>query len=78
MMLKKPGVAVAVVSAVLLCYCVLINFDSTVQFAYIIFGISPFLVLWMAYCILRYDKFEGRELAEDEEWRYADKNKDEL
>lgn len=78
MMLKKPGVAVAVVSAVLLCYCVLINFDSSARFACIIFAISPFLLLWMAYCILHDDKFEGQELGKDEEWGYADKNKDEL
>jgi hypothetical protein len=39
---------------------------------------SPFLVIWMAYAILKYGSYSGRELNEDEEWGYQDKNKDEL
>jgi len=37
------------------------------------FSISPFLVVWMAYTIIRYGPYNGRELKEDEEYGYQDK-----
>jgi hypothetical protein len=37
------------------------------------FSLSPFLVIWMAYTILKYAPFNGRELKENEEYGYQDK-----
>jgi len=77
-MFRKPSFAVAVVSAILIIYCALINFEISFPFIYFIFGVSPFLLIWVAYTIIRYGKYDGKELAEDEEWGYQDKDKDEL
>ena len=77
-MLKRPFFAVVVVSIILLVYCILINFNIFLPLVYFIFAISPFLVMWMAYSVIRYGNYGGRELNEDEEWGYQDKNSDEL
>jgi hypothetical protein len=77
-MFTKPAFAVVVVSLILLIYCVLINADSTLPIAYFIFAISPFLLLWMVYTIIRYGIYKGQELKEGEEWGYEDRSKEEL
>jgi hypothetical protein len=43
----------------------------------ILFFLSPFLVIWMVYRVIRYDSYHGKEL-NDEEWGYADKKKEDL
>jgi hypothetical protein len=75
-MLKKPAFAVTVVSIVLFAYCILILLKSPI--AFFVFSISPLLILWVAYVIIRFGIFTGRELEYDEEWVYSDKNKEEL
>jgi hypothetical protein len=77
-MFRKPSFPVAVVSIILLIYCVLINFNVSLSLVYFIFSISPFLLIWVAYTIIRYGKYEGKELGENEEWGYQDKNKEDL
>ncbi|MFI5187257.1 MAG: hypothetical protein ACHQF0_11060 [Chitinophagales bacterium] len=77
-MLRKPGFAVAAVSIILLVYCVLINFNISLPLVYFIFCISPFLLIWMAYSVIRHGNYKGKELNEDEEWGYQDRNRDEL
>ena len=75
-MARKPAFAVTVTSSILLLYCILIAGNSPL--AYIIFSISPFLIIWTAYSIIRYGIFSSRELKKDEEWGYDDKSKEEL
>jgi len=77
-MFKKPSFVVAIVTGVLLSYCILIGFNLSLSLAYFIFGSSPFLLLWMTYTIIRYGTYDGKNLEEDEEWGYQDKNKEEL
>jgi hypothetical protein len=75
-MFKKPSFAVIVTSVILVVYCWLINAGSPV--AYFIFAISPFLILWTAYSIIRFGTYNGKELDKDEEWGYQDKEKENL
>jgi hypothetical protein len=35
------------------------------------FAASPFLVIWMAYTIMKYGKYSGPDL-DDKEWGYQD------
>jgi len=44
----------------------------------LLFAISPVLVVWMVYSVLRYGTYIGRELKPGEEWGYEDKNRDDL
>jgi hypothetical protein len=75
-MLRKPSFAVTLTSVILFVYCLLIIRNSPL--AYFIFSISPFLVLWTVYTVIRFGIFKGKELNNDEEWGYEDKNKEEL
>jgi len=77
-MIKKPLFAVAVVSAILIIYCVLINFGICSPVVYFIFSISPLLLGWLAYTIIRFGVYNGEEFNTDEEWGYQDKSKEEL
>jgi hypothetical protein len=77
-MFRKPSVVVGVVTGVLLLYCVLIGFNLSINLANLIFAVSPLLLLWMTYTIIRHGIFNGKELQEAEEWGYQDKNKEEL
>jgi hypothetical protein len=40
-----------------------------------LFLLSPFVVLYMVYMVIRYGVYSGRELDEDEEWGYEDVDK---
>jgi hypothetical protein len=62
----------------LVIYTVLHQSGASLKLLGAMFLASPFLVIWMAYTILKYASYEGRELEENEEWGYQDKNKDEL
>jgi hypothetical protein len=44
----------------------------------LIFSLSPFIILWIVFSILKHGKYEGKELEEKEEWGYSDKDKNEL
>lgn len=38
-----------------------------------VFVLWPVFFLWTAYAIIRWDRYQGRELGEDEEWGYEDR-----
>ena len=78
MMIRKPIFAVVVVSLILLVYCVLIYLDLSLPVAYFTFSISPFLLAWMAYTIIRFGVYKGKEFDSDEEWGYQDRKKEDL
>lgn len=77
-MLRKPGFAVFVTTFYLILYYILFNFQAPTSVIATMFIFAPFLVAWMAYTILRYGEFKGKELEENEEWGYSDKDKQSL
>jgi len=77
-MFKKPSFVVAFVTGVLLLYCILIGFNLLLPIVNVVFASSPFLLLWMCYSIIRHGIYHGKELRENEEWGYQDKDKEEL
>jgi hypothetical protein len=70
--------ATIVVTLYLIVYTFLHQSGVSLKVLGVMFLLSPFLVVWMAYTILRYAPYDGKDLEENEEWGYADKNKDEL
>ena len=77
-MTRKPIFVVVVVSIILLVYCVLIYLNLSLPVAYFIFSISPLLLVWVAYTIIRFGVYKGKEFNSDEEWGYQDKKKEDL
>lgn len=69
---------VILVSVLLVGYTILLFTGWSPVVTGILFFLSPFLVIWMVYRIIRYDNYSGRELNEGDEWGYADKNKEDL
>ena len=76
-MLPKDILAVCIATVYLLVYGVLLQFNNTREFGIWMFLFSPILMGWTAYTVLKYGKYNGPELGE-EEFGYTDKAKDEL
>jgi hypothetical protein len=70
--------ATILVTVYLVVYALLHQSGASMELLGSMFLFSPFLVIWMAYAILRYATYKGKELGNDEEWGYADRNKDDL
>jgi hypothetical protein len=77
-MLKNPGFVVGFVSLYLVIYTILFQASAGINILMMMFVLSPFLVIWMVYVVLKYGKFKGRELQDDEEWGYCDRSRDTL
>jgi len=75
---RREIIPVIIGSAVLLLYYWLILSGNESGLTRLIFSLSPFILLWIVFSILRHGKFEGKELEENEEWGYSDKDKNEL
>ena len=75
---RKEIIPILIGSAVLgLYYCLVLSGNDS-GLTSLLFSIFPFLFLWIVFSILKYGKFEGKELKKEEEWGYADKDKNEL
>ena len=70
--MKLYKFATIFVTLYLVVYTVLLKLDVSINISLLMFSISPFLVIWMAYTILKNAPYHGRELKENEEWGYQD------
>lgn len=77
-MLRKPFFVTFIVSACLVIFHFLTTTGIFLNLAAAIFVMSPLLVIWLAYTVIRWGDYKGRELAEGEEWGYQDKDKSSL
>jgi hypothetical protein len=71
--MKNYKLATLLVTLYLVAYTILSRIEDGAPYVFFMFVLSPFLVGWMAYTILKYAPYDGRELKEDEEWAYQDK-----
>ncbi|WP_207424565.1 hypothetical protein [Desertivirga brevis] len=76
-MIKNTNFAISFASLYLLTFLILLHsgFERTV---WIMFFFSPLVIIYLAYVIIRYGEYKGRELNDNEEWAYGDKKKEEL
>lgn len=72
---RNEAIPAITVSVILIFYAILILTRVSFPFINFLFFISPFLLIWMVYNVIRFGDYKGRELEEDEEWGYADKKK---
>ena len=77
-MLKNPAFVVAAVTLYLVVYTVLFHTGASMNILLTMFLISPALVLWMVYVVLKYGKFDNKELEPDQEWGYSDRSRESL
>lgn len=74
-MFKKDIIAVIIGSLYLVVYCELLQFKAFEDAAMVLLLLSPVVIIWMVYSVLRHGRYSGRELGRDE-FGYADKNND--
>jgi len=77
-MLKNTTFVITAGSFYFLIFLILLFSGLFLKAATIMFLLSPILICWMVYIIIRYGKYSGKELRPDEEWVYGDKEKEEL
>lgn len=77
-MLKSPSFAALFASIYLLIYVLFLQLDIFANLSAILFFCSPVVLIWLAYTVIRYGRYEGEELKEDEEWGYQDKSREQL
>lgn len=70
--MKHEYMAISGVSLSLLTYLVLLS-TGVFHWAVLVFALSPFLIIWMAWVVLKYGTYAGQELAESQEFGYADR-----
>jgi hypothetical protein len=68
---KKSEIAVASGTIYILIYCVLLAFPSMMGYAWIMVFCFPLLIAWIAYTIIRFEKYEGQSL-DDAEFGYQE------
>ncbi len=71
-MKKAEWIPVIIVSAFLLVYLIMEFFNRTPGITRLIFSLSPLLIVWLVYSVIRYGDKNSRKLKNDEEWGYAD------
>jgi hypothetical protein len=74
-MLRSPAFVTTFVTVYLVIYTDLLHTGAPSGITTLLFALSPFFVVWMAITIMKYGKYTGPELKEDEEWGYQDVNK---
>lgn len=71
-MLRKPFFAVIISSLYLGLYLAFF-YTGNFNVVFKLFLAAPLVLCWLAYTIIRFGKFNGRELGKNEEWGYEDK-----
>lgn len=72
MIKTRAGFAVATTTTYLLVYCILLQIESLQQLGIGMFTLSPVVLIWMVYSVLRYGRYTGRELEAGEEFGYEE------
>ncbi len=67
--------AVGLLTVYLVVYLILWSFNISILAFSILFLLSPFLMFWAVYCVLKEKDFNYPEMDENEEWGYLDKTK---
>jgi hypothetical protein len=75
--MRNDKVSIALVALYFVIYLALLQFEATQSYGLLMLSIAPLLLGWMVYTILKYGKYTGRELG-NEEFGYQDKSKDQL
>lgn len=71
-MVKNPIFAILTVTAYLAFFAVITRLLPVLPLLFIMYAISPLLVIWMVYTVIRYGRYNGKELREGQEWGYED------
>ena len=71
--MKQTTIAVAGVSFLLLLYTLFASMEVFLGFVYLIFAVSPVLIIWMVWVVLRFGEYHGDEMVDEQEFGYEDR-----
>jgi hypothetical protein len=71
--MKQANFAVISVSIYLLIYTIFAHSPAMAWLTPTMFVLSPFLVIWMVYTVLKKGEYNGPELASEQEFGYQDR-----
>jgi hypothetical protein len=69
--------SVGLVTIYLVIYLTLLQFETTKAYGFVMLLFAPLLLCWMVYTILKYGRYDGPDLG-NEEFGYQDKSNDPL
>lgn len=69
--MKPDVISVLTVSFLLLVCCIFSVTNSFIGLVFLITSVSPLLIVWMVWNVLKKGEYNGPELQEDEEYGYA-------
>jgi len=72
MHLKHEYIVIGAVSLILIFYTALAVWGIFPGLVLMLFSLSPVLVIWMVWVVLKHGTYNGPELKEGEEFAYAD------
>ena len=75
--MDRASFAIGFVSVYLFAFLIVLHAGYG-RLVWLMFMASPLLVIWMVYSVIKFGKYSGKELGEDEEWGYEDKSREEL
>ena len=70
--MKRAYTIVLLVTLYLLAYTIICHTNPPQWLPALMFTLSPFLMIYMVYTVLRFGIYNGPELQPDEEWGYQD------
>lgn len=70
--MNRSTLALILSSLYLLLFLVSVKLDYD-RLTWILFIFSPLNILYLAYSVIRYGKYTGSELKENQEWGYEDR-----
>ncbi|MCA1751398.1 MAG: hypothetical protein ABR572_02825 [Cryomorphaceae bacterium] len=71
--MKHDIIVISIVSALLLIYTILASLEMYLGLVFLLVGISPLLIIWMVWTVLRHGEYNGPELDSGQEYGYLDR-----
>lgn len=71
--MKRANTSVIIVSLYLLVYTIMCQMDVPQWWTALMFTLSPFMVIWMVYTVLKYGEYNGPEFLPGQEYGYQDR-----
>ena len=79
-MLRNPNFVTIFASGYLLVYCLSLGVGNIgwQELASVLLLFSPLMMVWLTYTVIRYSNYDSKDLKEDEEYGYCDRDKNSL
>jgi len=71
--MNHESIAVGGVSLTLLLYTMFASTGVLLNWVALVFSVSPVLIIWMVWVVLKHGEYNGEELEDEQEFGYVDR-----